>query len=51
MNRIYPNNEDDPKRILMLGPWSFDKYMVGLFHPGEVATVEDIRFDIASFWV
>ena len=25
--------------------------MLGLFHLGEVATVEDTRFDIASFWV
>ena len=45
------NDEDDPKRILMQGPRSFDKYMVGLFHPGEAATVEDTMFDTASFWV
>ena len=35
----------------MQGPWSFDKYMVGLFHPGEAVAVEDTRFDTASFWV
>ena len=34
------DNEDDPKRILMQGPWSFNKYMVGLFHPGAAATME-----------
>ena len=34
------DDEDDPKHILMQGPWSFDKYS-GLFHPGEAATVED----------
>ena len=45
------NDEDDPKRILMQGPRSFDKYMVGLFHPGEAATVEDTTFDTTSFWV
>ena len=44
------DDEDDPKRILMQGPWSFDKYN-GLFHLGEAATVEDIRFDTTSFWV
>ena len=45
------DDEDDQKCIQMQGPWSFDKYMVGLFHPGEAVTVEDTRFDIASFWV
>ena len=45
------NDEDDPKRILMQGPRSFDKYMVGLFHPAEAATVEDTMFDTTSFWV
>ena len=45
------DDKDDPKRILMQGPRSFEKYMVGLFHPGEAATVEDTMFDTASFWV
>ena len=45
------NDEDDPKCILMQGPRSFDKFMVGLFHPGEAAIVEDTMFDTASFWV
>ena len=44
------DDEDDPKRILMQGPWSFDKYN-SLFHLGEVVTVEDTRFDTTSFWV
>ena len=44
------NDEDDPKRILMQGLWSFDKYN-GLFHIGEAAIVEDTRFDTTSFWV
>ena len=44
------DDEDDPKHILMQGPWSFDKYS-GLFHPGEAATVEDTRFDTAFFQV
>ena len=45
------NDEDDPKRILMQGPRSFDKYMFGLFHPSEATTVEDTMFDTASFRV
>ena len=45
------DDEDDLMCIKMQAPWSFDKYMVGLFHPGEVATVEDTRFDTTSFWV
>ena len=45
------DDEDDPKWILMRGPWSFDKYLIGLFCPNEVATVEDVKFDTASFWV
>ena len=44
------DDEDDPKRILMQGPWSFDKYN-GLFHLGEATTVEDTRFDTTSFQV
>ena len=45
------DDEDDPNRILMQGPWSFDKYMVGLFHPGDATRMVDTMFDIASFWV
>ena len=42
------DDEDDPKRILMQGPWSFVKNC-GLFHPSEATTVEDVRFNTASF--
>ena len=45
------DDQDDPKRISMQGPWSFDKYMVGLFHLGEASIVEDTRFDTTSCWV
>ena len=43
------DDEDDPKWILMQGPWSFDKYLIGVFRPDEAATVEDAKFNIASF--
>ena len=44
-------DEDVLKCIHMQGPWSFDIYMVGLFHLGEAAIVEDTRFDTTCFWV
>ena len=40
------DDEDGLKHI----SWSFDKYN-GLFHLGEAATVEDIRFDTTTFQV
>ena len=45
------DDEVDLKRILMQGPWSLDKYLIGLFHPDDAATVEDAKFDFTSFWV
>ena len=45
------DDENDLKCIQMQGPWSVDKYTVGLFHLGEAATVEGTRFDTTSFWV
>ena len=45
------DDEDDPKWILMQGPWSFDKCLIGLFCLDEAATVEDAKFDTASFWM
>uniref|UniRef100_A0A7N2KZP8 DUF4283 domain-containing protein n=1 Tax=Quercus lobata TaxID=97700 RepID=A0A7N2KZP8_QUELO len=51
MAMILFEDEDDPKRIIMQGPWSFDKYLIGLFQLGELATVDDAKFDTASFLV
>ena len=45
------DDEDDPKWILMQGPWSFDKYLIGLFRLDEAAMVADAKFNTASFWV
>ena len=44
-------DEDVLRCIHMQGPWSFDIYMVGLFHLGGAAIVEDTRFNTTSFWV
>ena len=43
------DDETDVNRILLQGPWTFDKYLIGLFKLGEEASVEDARFDRASF--
>ena len=45
------DDEDDPKWILMQGPWSFDKYLIGLFRLDEAAMVADAKFNTTSFWV
>ena len=44
-------DEADVVRILMQGPWSFDRYLIGLYRPGEETTVDDASFDWTSFWV
>ena len=43
------DDETNVNRILLQGPWTFDKYLIGLFKPREEASVEAARFDRASF--
>ncbi|KAK7858174.1 uncharacterized protein CFP56_013819 [Quercus suber] len=45
------DDEADVQRILLQGPWTFDKYLIGVYRPGNDASVEDAVFDRASFWV
>ena len=45
------DDEADVQRILLQGPWTFDKYLISVFRPGNDAAVEDAVFDKASFWV
>ena len=45
------DDEANVQRILLQGPWTFDKYLIGVFRPGNDAVVEDAVFDRASFWV
>ena len=45
------NNEDDLDHILMRGPWSFDKYLLGLYKPGKNEAVKNASFDRESFWI
>ena len=44
------DDKADVQRILMQGPWTFDKYLIGLFKPGDDTAVEDAMFDRASFY-
>lgn len=45
------NEEYDLDHILMCGPWSFDKYLLGLYKLEKYKAVKNARFDRASFWV
>lgn len=45
------NEEYDLDHILMCGPWSFDKYLLGLCKLEKNEAVKNARFDRASFWV
>ena len=45
--------DDDaaPMRILTQGPWSFDKYLIGLYKPKDDESADDATFLHTSFWV
>lgn len=45
------DDEENVNRLLKQGPWSFDKYLIGLNKPGDDASVDDASFNRASFWV
>ncbi|KAK7858131.1 hypothetical protein CFP56_014554 [Quercus suber] len=39
----------DMDRVLSMGPWSFDKYLIALHKLGDEEQIENISFDSASF--
>nr|POE54607.1 hypothetical protein CFP56_53179 [Quercus suber] len=45
------DDEDDLDRILMRGPWSFDKYLLGLYKLGKNEAVKNASFDRESIWI
>ncbi|KAL0015705.1 hypothetical protein SO802_002774 [Lithocarpus litseifolius] len=45
------SDEADVRKILSQEPWSFDKYLIGLYKPGDLESVDDAKFDTASFWL
>ena len=45
------SDEADAVKIISQGPWSFDKYLIGLYKPSVLESVDYARFDIATFWL
>ena len=43
--------KEDLDRVLLLGPWSFDKYLLILHKLNEGEAVTKVKFDRTSFWV
>lgn len=44
-------DEKDLDRVLLLGPWSFDKHLVVLHKLGEGEAINKLKFRRALFWV
>ena len=44
-------NDDDVDKVLLLGPWSFDKYLLALYKLEAGEAVSKARFDKMSFWI
>ena len=45
------SSEADAIKIFAQQPWSFDKYLIGLYKPTAEESVEDAKFNSASFWI
>uniref|UniRef100_A0A7N2LPN5 DUF4283 domain-containing protein n=1 Tax=Quercus lobata TaxID=97700 RepID=A0A7N2LPN5_QUELO len=45
------SDEADAVKIISQGPWSFDKYLIGLYKPSVSESVDDARFDTTTFWL
>nr|XP_023870303.1 uncharacterized protein LOC111982915 [Quercus suber] len=43
--------KDDMERVLLLSPWSFDKYLLILHKMVRSEAVKDIKFNKAPFWI
>jgi len=44
-------HETAPMKIITQGPWSFDKYLIGLYKPSDDESVDDSTFSYTSFWI
>ncbi|KAL0013942.1 hypothetical protein SO802_001011 [Lithocarpus litseifolius] len=44
-------DETDPQKLLVQGPWTFDKYLIGLYKPTGEESVDDATFYKTAFWV
>ena len=47
---LFQTNED-MEGVLLLSPWSFDKYLLILHKLVRGETVKDIKFDRSLFWI
>ena len=45
------SDEANAMKIISQGPWSFVKYLIGLYKLSESESMDDARFDTASFWI
>lgn len=43
--------ETDVQKILSQGPWTFDKYLIGLYQPSASKFVDNAKFDTSPFWI
>lgn len=44
-------SEEEKKRILMGGPWHFDKALIVLTEPVSIGDIKDQSFTHTTFWV
>ncbi|KAK7835583.1 hypothetical protein CFP56_023358 [Quercus suber] len=44
-------HEADVQKVILQGPWSFDKYLIGLNQPSASESVEDTKFVTSPFWI
>ncbi|XP_065617777.1 uncharacterized protein LOC136062543 [Quercus suber] len=44
-------SKDDMERVLLLNPWSFDKYLLILHKMVRGEAVKDIKYDRSPFWI
>jgi hypothetical protein len=47
---VFPN-EADAERVLINGPWSFDKHLIILSMIDDIIPFSQACFDFMSFWV
>ena len=41
----------DVQKVISQGPWSFDKYLIGLYQPSASESVDDAKFVTSPFWI
>ncbi|KAK7826970.1 hypothetical protein CFP56_031566 [Quercus suber] len=44
-------HEINVQKIIPQGPWTFDKYLIGLYQTSASESVDDAKFDTNPFWI